>query len=144
MRYRSSASPVKDEIIRHIKNELSQKYEAFDEGKLKSELERLKRVKRKQTEMYEVDAIFLKELKERTFEINQNIKDIEEKLRNFNPSLSEKSIENLVNKYCKNAETLLSAEVMDNALLRQVIEKILVYPDGKTEVYLKIYSDINI
>ncbi len=144
MRYRSSASPVKDEIIRHIKNELSQKYEAFGEGKLKSELERLKRVKRKQTEMYEVDAISLKELKERTFEINQNIKDIEEKLRNFNPSLSEKSIENLVNKYCKNAETLLSAEVMDNALLRQVIEKILVYPDGKTEVYLKIYSDINI
>ena len=94
--------------------------------------------------MYEVDAISLKELKERTAEINQNIKDIEEKIKNFNPSLSEKGIEQLVNKYCKNAETLLSAEVMDNALLRQVIEKILVYPDGKTEVYLKIYSDINI
>ena len=140
----NSGAKLKDEIIRHIRNELSQKYEALDEGKLKSELDRLKRVKRKQTEMYEVDAISLKELKERTYEINQNIKDIEEKLRNFNPSLSEKSIENLVNKYCKNAETLLSAEVMDNALLRQVIEKILVYPDGKTEVYLKIYSDINI
>ena len=56
--------------------------------------------------------------------------------------MSEKGIEKLVNKHCKNAESLISAEVMDNLLLRQVIDKILVYPDGRIEVILKIYSEV--
>lgn len=48
-----------------------------------------------------------------------------------------------IKNYCKDIESLLSAENLDNHLLRQVIEKIVVSEDGEVEIYLKVYSDLS-
>lgn len=39
---------------------------------------------------------------------------------------------------------VLSADIIDNAMLRKVIDKIVVTVEGKIQVYLKLFSDLEI
>jgi len=141
----NSQDKLKTETIRLVKKQLSEICSGSDEEELKTELERLKKAKRKQTEMFEVDAITIEELKERTSELNSHISSVENKLNLI--TKTERGTENInkiIKKYCKDAETLLSMDIFDNQLLKQIIDSIVVYENGDINVNLKLWSDLEL
>ena len=93
--------------------------------------------------MFEVDAITIRELKDRTGELNQAISKYEQELSTIrgNTSILSK-IDDVVRKYCSSIQTVLSADVIDNAMLRKVINKIVVTVEGEIQVYIKLFSDL--
>ncbi len=131
------------DTIRQLKQGYQKNTSILNEKELNEELARLKKAKSKQTEMYEVDAITLEELKQRTSQLNKSIEECAQQLALLQEDKAAISrLDSVIQNYCKSIETLLSAEAMDNHLLRQLIEKILVKENGAVEVYLKIYKDV--
>ncbi len=101
--------------------------------------------KAKQTEMFEVDVITLAELKERTAELNAAIAKYENELRVIrgNPYRINR-IDELVGKYCSSIQGVLTVDIIDNAMLRKVIDKIVVTVEGEIQVYFRLFSDLDI
>ena len=95
-------------------------------------------MRRKQIEMFEADTITIEELKERTAELNTNIYSIENKLAIITKNKQEtEHIDKIVKKYCKNTEALLSLDIFDKQLLKQIIDNIIVYKNGNIDIKLK-------
>jgi DNA invertase Pin-like site-specific DNA recombinase len=132
----------KDSFIKDICDELEKKIKSSypsDTSSIKKRLSELKRAKSRQTKMYEAEIITLDELKERTSELNMEIKKYNALLKNTDNEVESKKQEKLIKSYCKNIETLLP-EILDNHMLKRIIEKILVNDNGEVEIYLRLYS----
>lgn len=145
--YLASLVSSKDKLLKQTIVEFKKKYNPgsyeLSVPFIKSELARLKKAKAKQTQMFEVDAITLEELKTRTAELNTAIAKYEDQLA----ALQENSsilgrIDEMVKKYCGSIKDVLSADIIDNAMLRKVIDKIVVTVEGEIQVYLKLFSDL--
>ncbi|WP_425058624.1 hypothetical protein SCACP_32820 [Sporomusa carbonis] len=139
----------KDKLLKQTIAEFRKKYKPeeheLSESFILSELSRLKKAKAKQIEMFEVDAISLAELKERTTELNAAIARYENELSVIRGNTSVMTrIDEMVRKYCGSIQVVLSADIIDNAMLRKVIEKIVVTVEGEIKVYLKLFSDLEI
>ncbi|WP_313530740.1 recombinase family protein [Anaerotignum sp.] len=115
-----------------------------DKKQLQDKLIKIKKTKSKYMEMYAAEVISMQELKEATESVNEDIVKYEKALENISEQdVLYSSREDAIKKYCKDIESLLSKENLDNQLLRQVIEKIVVSEDGEVEIYLKVYSDLS-
>lgn len=139
----------KDKLLKQTVAEFKKQYKFADhelsEEFFLTELARLRKAKAKQTEMFEVDAITMEELKTRTTELNSAIVKYENELGVIRGNTSILGrIDELVRKYCSTIQAVLSADVIDNAMLRKVIEKIVVTVEGEIQVYLKLFSDLDI
>lgn len=139
----------KDKLLKQTIAEFKKKYkprnQELSETFILTELTSLKRAKAKQTQMFEVDAITIEELKERTAELNMSINKYEKELAAIQGNTSILGrIDELVKKYCSSIQAVLSADVIDNAMLRKVIDKIVVNVDGEIRVFLKLFSDLEI
>ena len=147
--YLSSLVSSKDKLLEKTVAEFKKKYkpdqDELSEQFIRSELTRLKKAKAKQTEMFEVDAITIIELKDRTIELNQTMSKYEHELSDIqrNTSILGK-IDDVVKQYCSSIQTVLSADIIDNAMLRKVINKIVVTVEGEIQVSLKPFSDLDI
>lgn len=148
-KYLSELVTAKDKLLEKTVAEFKKRfkpnhYERSEEYII-TELIKLKKAKTKQTEMFEVDAITLRELKDRTDEINLVISKYENELFNLrgNTSILNK-IDDIVKKYCSSIQTVLSADVIDNAMLRKVIKKIVVTVEGEIQVYINLFSEFEI
>lgn len=139
----------KDKFLKQTIAEFRKKYKPeeyeLSEEFILSELARLKKAKAKQLEMFEVDAINIMELKERTAELNKAIAklDVELSVIHGNSSTFGR-IDEMVRKYCGSIQAVLSADIIDNAMLRKVIDKIVVTVEGEIKVFLKLFSDLEI
>ncbi|MBP2659376.1 MAG: Resolvase domain protein, partial [Firmicutes bacterium] len=104
-RYLGGLVSSQDKLLKQIIAEFRKKYRPEDhkrsEAYILAELARLKKAKSKQTEMFEVDAITIEELKERTAELNASIVKYENELSAIRGKTSILSrIDELVRKYC--------------------------------------------
>lgn len=139
----------KDRLLKQTIAEFKKKYKPdnheMSEAYILSELAKLKKAKAKQTQMFEVDAITIDELKERTAELNIAIAKYENELTAIqgNSSILGR-IDEMVKKYCSSIQTVLSANIIDNAMLRKVIDKIVVTVGGEIQVFLKLFADLEI
>ncbi len=139
----------KDRLIKKTISEFKSSYKSIeniiDEKALADEIARLKRVRQKQMQMFEADAITIEELKERTAQINTDIKRYEQELYSLQSSKSfvERAEEN-AKKYCGNIKALLSEENINNGALRKLIDKIVVDKNGQARIYIKQFSDSQI
>lgn len=139
----------KDKLLKQTIAEFKKKYKPsnheISESFITSELTRLRRAKAKQTQMFEVDAITIEELKERTTELNGAIAKYENELTVLqgNTSILGRNDE-MVRKYCSSIQTVLSTDIIDNAMLRKIIDKIVVTVEGEIQVFLKLFSDLEI
>ncbi|MBP2645289.1 MAG: Resolvase domain protein [Firmicutes bacterium] len=145
--YLGSLVSSQDKLLKQTIAEFRKQYKPeeheISETFILVELARLKKAKSKQTEMFEVDAITIEELKERTAELNASIAKYENELSTIRGSTSVLSqIDELVRKYCGSIQAVLAANIIDNAMLRKVIEKIVVTVEGEVQVYLKLFSDL--
>lgn len=147
--YLSGLVASKDRLLDKIVAEFKKKYKPeryeLPEEFINSKLVKLKKAKAKQTAMFEVDAITIEELKDRTVELNQAINKYESELSTTlsNTSILN-SIDDVVKKYCNSIQTVLDADVIDNAMLRKVIHKIVVTVEGEIQVYINVFSDLGI
>ena len=112
------------------------------EAEIQKEISRLQDLKNKQIEMFEADVISLEELKSKTKNIDLRISEYKKELKCIQTSGDDERLAKIINTYCKDIETLLNADTIDNNLLKKIIEKIEVSADGKVEVRLKIKSQI--
>lgn len=138
----------KDKLLKQTIAEFKRKYKSnsheLSEPFIVSELAKLKKAKAKQTQMFEVDAITLEELKERTAELNASIAKFQDELTAIRGNTSILSrIDDMVKKYCSSIQAVLSADIIDNAMLREVIDKIVVTVEGEVQVYLRLFSEID-
>ena len=136
----------KDKFIKDTKSEIMKRYRQevheISPDEIKSEIEKRKKLRLKQIEMYEADIITIKELKECTNKLNKEIQDYEKQLNYCLCPESDKNLSKLINTYCRDIETLLTAETMDNVLLKRIIERIEVSSDGEIKIILKIGSQL--
>lgn len=147
--YLGGLTSSQDKLLKQTIAEFKKQYKPEDHGLsedvLLAELVRLKKAKSKQLEMYEVDAITIGELKERTAELNAAIAKCESELGAIGGNTSFLGrIDELVRRYCGSIQTILAADMIDNAMLRKVIDKIVVTVEGKIQVYLRLFSDLDI
>lgn len=141
----SSKDKLLKQTIVEFKKKYNPKSQELSETFIVNELARLKKAKAKQTQMFEVDAITLEELKERTSELNASIAKFQNDLTVIQGNTSILGrIDEMVKKYCSSIQTVLAADVIDNAMLRKVIDKIVVTVEGEIQVFLKLFSDLEI
>lgn len=141
----SSKEKLLEKTINEFKKKYKQGHGETNESDLVSELERLKKLKLKQTKMFEADIISIEELKERTADINEAIRKAEAELSilHGNTSTFDK-LESIVKKYCGSINDVLNTDTIDNSMLKKVIDKIVVYKDGDIKVYLKLFKDLEL
>lgn len=124
----------KNGFMSDIKRELMRRFSDDDTAEAaKREFERLSRLKKKQTELFEADIITIEELKERTKKITADLEKAERRLA----KLTDTNIvtAEIYNTYCTDVKSVL--RLADNALLKRIIKKITVAEDGTVRVYLK-------
>ena len=130
-----------ERTLRELRRSYKPEADGMDAQVLESELARLKKAKRKQTEMYEADAITMAELKERVQEINWQMHRCETELqavRGADAGFAE--MEALARRACGDIGSLLAGDACGNAVLKRVIEKILVDASGTVRVRLQSLS----
>ncbi len=147
--YLSQIVSSKDKLLEKTISEFKKKYKlslnGLNENDIVDELERLKKMKDKQTKMYEADIITIDELKERTSDMNVAIRKLENELIAVRGNASTFDIiETMVKKYCGSINDVLNTENLDNVMLKKVIDKIVVNEDGKIKVYLKLFKDLEL
>lgn len=132
--------PCKNKFINKtlnaLKSELIQKSMIIDEKSILNELSKLRKIKSKQTEMYESEIITIDELKYRVKEINNKIKEYELKL-NMNYNEHNDILNIIKSKYFNNIETLVSNKIIDNNIFKLIIKKIIINENNDILIILK-------
>ncbi len=132
----------KDKFVSDTAIEIRKKHKEnspiISADKIKKELERLKKAKTKQTEMFESDIINISELKERTSRLNDDIQKCLNILEAINNSNNEDILTKILNQNCNDIESIICSNNMDNLLLKKIIDKITVSENGDIKVYFKI------
>ena len=118
-----------------IKKKFSQNAPLISASKLEKELERLKKAKSKQTEMFEADIINISELKERTKSLNKDISKCLNLLNSVRNSNGNISLEKIITQHCGSVSAIINSQFLNNFLLKQIIEQITVSDIGEIEIY---------
>ena len=93
--------------------------------------------------MYINDVITMTELKEKTAEINEALKDLDYSLKQYEQSLAAaQNGEELVAFYVEEIERFLRLETVTNLDLRRIIDHISVNRDGTAKIILKKLDDM--
>lgn len=137
-------------LIKSIVDDFNKCYKPVNENlktekALSKEIAAIKKKKEKYLEMYSMDAITKDELKEYTDEFNSKLAILEDKLKmiKYNITQGDKLSDTLKNTFETIYDITNSAEIT-NEMLKRVIDRIEVKPDGNVDIYLKLYKDIGL
>ena len=137
-------------LIKSIVDDFNKCYKPVNENlktekALSKEIAAIKKKKEKYLEMYSMDAISKDELKEYTDEFNSKLAILEDKLKmiKYNITQGDKLSDTLKNTFETIYDITNSAEIT-NEMLKRVIDRIEVKPDGNVDIYLKLYKDIGL
>lgn len=132
------------ELLAQVVKKFRERYYADDGITLEevtAEMEKLQRKKAKQIELFEMDAITKEELASRLDGIRKLLMNKEKELLAVQGTeIAAGKLENMVRRYCCDAKTALELAVMDNTILKRLVEKIVVKRDGEVEVHLKVFE----
>ncbi len=135
---------------KNIINEFNRMYKERSENEatelnISKQLNKLKKSKEKYMEMFDNDVISIKELKEKTKELNESIEELEAKLNFVKQNINKNDLlKNNINETFKDIEVLLSTENITNILLNRLIEKITVDEKGNVDIYLRLLSEVGL
>ena len=106
--------------------------------KHQSKLERLK-------DMYMNDIISIDELKDKSLDLNRQIAQLNEKLRGLERrKVTDEKLERMLEALFENMDRILSADIITNEMLKQVIDRIEVDSLGNVDVVIKPISQIHL
>ncbi len=148
--YLSGLISDKQRVIKKIVSDFNKSCEPMNknrktEKELEKEIEKLKKSRRKYIDMYDNEVISMDDLKEKTASINAEIKHLEEKLKmaRYGIMQGDKLQNGLADTFKTIGDILNSAEIT-NEMLKQVIDRIEVSPEGQVDIYLKLLTDIGL
>ena len=109
-----------------------------EKQKSQNKLERLK-------EMYLNDIIPLEDLKAKSQELNNQIAQLDEKLESLQKAnMTDEKLERRLEDLFQNMDHVLSADVITNEMLKQVIDRIEVDSNGNVDVIMKPVRKIHL
>ena len=121
---------------------LRENNERSEESLLK-EIEKITAKKQKYMEMFQNEVINIKELKEYTNPLNEDIARLERELKLITSEIKEKDIlEKELTKTIKAVEDILNNQTITNSMLKTIIDVIEVDSDSNVEVRLKLLNEI--
>ena len=113
------------------------------EESLLQEIEKVTNKKQKYMEMFKNEIINIKELKEYTNPLNEDIARLERELKLITSEIKEKDVlEKELTKTIKTVDDILNNENITNAMLKTIIDVIEVDSDSNVEVRLKLLNEI--
>ncbi|MBR0351233.1 MAG: recombinase family protein [Clostridia bacterium] len=114
-----------------------------NEESLLQEIEKVTTKKQKYMEMFKNEVINIKELKEYTNPLNEDIARLERELKLITSEIKEKDVlEKELTKTIKTVDDILNNQTITNAMLKTVIDVIEVDSDSNVEVRLKLLNEI--
>ncbi len=140
----------KECVIKNIVAEFNRNYHTKEENKdyeqsLTDQLAKAGKSRKKYMDMYEDELITREELREKVGSLNIEIEKIENELKLTQYNLTKgDQLEKVLESTFKSLENIFHIESMTNVQLKEIIDKIVVDEQGKTDVYLKLLSDIGI
>ena len=94
--------------------------------------------------MFEMDVISSQDLKQKTRELNIGINHLEDRLKMLHYQTEQNSeMPHKLSAVFPTMDALINAANVTNEMLKQVIDRIDVSPDGQTDIYLKPFSQMN-
>lgn len=116
--------------------------ERNEEGLLQ-EIEKVTTKKQKYMEMFQNEVINIKELKQYTNPLNDDIARLERELKLITSEIKEKDVlEKELTKTIKTVDDILNNQTITNAMLKTIIDVIEVDSDSNVEVRLKLLNEI--
>lgn len=113
------------------------------EVSLLKEIEKVTSKKQKYMEMFQNDVINVKELKQYTNPLNEDIARLERELKLITSEIKEKDVlEKELTKTIKTVDDILNNQTITNAMLKTIIDVIEVDSDSNVEVRLKLLNEI--
>ncbi len=140
----------KDKFIKDTLKEFNQKYKTkkqneIDVKNLSKEIEKLRKAKQKYIDMFTNEVISIKELKDKTAEINHSIEKHEAQLQYANSSLSKvEQLDGILEHSINNINNILSSNIFNNTVLKRIIDKITANADGQVTVRLRLLKELGI
>ena len=113
------------------------------EESLLQEIEKVTAKKQKYMEMFQNDVINVKELKQYTNPLNEDIARLERELKLITSEIKEKEVlEKELTKTIKTVDDILNNQTITNSMLKTIIDVIEVDSDSNVEVRLKLLNEI--
>ena len=113
------------------------------EESLIAEIEKVTTKKQKYMEMFQNEVINIKELKEYTNPLNEDIARYERELKLITSEIKEKDVlEKELSKTISTVDDILNNQTITNAMLKTIIDVIEVDSDSNVEVRLKLLNEI--
>lgn len=138
------------DTTKHIVSQFNQVYQSKEENadlekELKDSLNKANKTRQKYMDMYEDDLITREELRSKIGTLNQEIEATENRLKLIDYNITRgDQLETAMGQTFQSMEEILNMNEMDNTSLKQVVDKIVVKPEGNVEIYLKLLSDIGL
>ena len=146
--YLKSIISNKKDFIKAVEKEfekitkLRENNERTEESLLK-EIEKVTARKQKYMEMFQNEIINVKELKQYTNPLNEDIARLERELKLITSEIKEKDIlEKELTKTINTVDDILNNQTITNAMLKTIIDVIEVDSEGNIEVRLKLLNEI--
>lgn len=110
-----------------------------------TEIERLKKQKEKVNVQFECDSITEPEFREKISSINSKLRSLNSRLELYSRDIDlYQQAERLVEESLRKMEAYVSIRDMNNAQLKQIIEKIIVTSDERVNIYYKVQHDLGL
>lgn len=101
--------------------------------KLAAQMQKLQQLREKQLHMFEMDVISSKQLQQRVAQLDVQLQQYRERMERADTQEGTPAAEKL----CAGLETLLSPEHLDHTFWQQVLEGIVVQPDGTVSIQVR-------
>ncbi|MCL2697996.1 MAG: recombinase family protein [Oscillospiraceae bacterium] len=140
----------KPNVIKSMVAEFNRQYKErseniISEKDITKRLNKARKEKQKYMEMFNNDIIDMKELREKSKELNETIERLEADVLLVQRNITKSDVlETALTDTFKDIETVLKNDDFTNEMLSRIIEYISVDKDGNVDVYLKMLSDIGL
>ncbi len=137
-------------VINHVVSEFQRVYRAKDENienekELRSQLNRLAKVREKYMNLYEDDLISREELNEKIGGSRKEMERLENELKMVSYHMTKgEQLEGVLNSTFRQIEDVTDVRQMTNAQLKKLVQKIQVDKDGNVEIYLRLFGELGL
>ena len=140
----------KKNVIRYVVSEFERIYKSKNENKhyekdLTTQLDKLRKKRQKNMDMYTDELISRKELNDRIGGLLKEIERLENELEITSYHLNRgEQLEAILNRTFKEIEDIADVRQMTNAQLKRIIQKIEVDKDGNVDIYLRLFGNLGL
>lgn len=140
----------KKKVIKYVVDQFQRVYRAKDENieyekEIKSQLNRLAKVREKYMRLYEDDLISREELNEKIGGSRKEMERLENELKMVSYHMTKgEQLESVLNNTFRQIEDITDVRQMTNTQLKKLVQKIEVDKDGNVEIYMRLFKELGL